>query len=246
MENRLEMLSALAPDFKIICLSNRKERCRKYAAVFEQNKEFLDRMVIYMCFYPDTPALESIYPIWRDAVKAAIACYQDGGKILVCGNGGSAADSEHIVGELLKGFLKKRPLPLEVAAGMDAELSARLQMGLPAVSLVSQSAIITAVANDLGADLIFAQQVMGLGKPGDILIGISTSGNAKNVCQAFRAAKSKRMICIAMTGEADSEMSQLADFTLKAPSKSTPEVQEYHIKLYHAFCAAIESYFFDE
>ena len=182
--------------------------------------------------------------MWERAVQAAVACYEAGGKLLVCGNGGSAADSEHIVGELMKGFLKKRPLSPAFAEKLDPALAASLQMGLPAVSLVSQSAVMTAVMNDLGADAVYAQQVMALGRSGDILIGLSTSGNAENVCRAFQTAKAKQMLCIALTGQEDSRMSRLADVTLRAPSRSTPRVQEYHIRLYHAFGAGVEAHFF--
>lgn len=197
-----------------------------------------------MEYFPDDLSLEAVYPEWEKAVEAAVVCYQNGGKILTCGNGGSASDSEHIVGELMKGFLKKRPVDNELAQKLGPKLAGSLQMGLPAVSLVSQSAIMTAVMNDLGADAVYAQQVMSLGKTGDILIGISTSGNAENVCQAFQTAKAKDMVCIALTGRSDSRMSGLADITLRAPAQSTPKVQEYHIRLYHAFCAAVEARFF--
>lgn len=178
------------------------------------------------------------------AVELIVSCYQAGGKALICGNGGSAADSEHIAGELLKGFLKRRPLPETLAAKLPAGLAGRLQMGLPAVSLVSHSALLTAVINDLGSDLMYAQQVMALGTENDVLIGLSTSGNAENVVNAFHAAAAKGIRRIAMTGERDSRMSALADITLRVPASSTPEVQEYHLKLYHALCAQVEEYFF--
>lgn len=190
-------------------------------------------------------ALKPLTAVWQKAVDAAVACYERGGKLLVCGNGGSAADSEHIVGELMKGFLKKRPLDTDIASKLAPELASRLQMGLPAVSLVSHSALLTAVINDLGAEVMYAQQVMALGVPGDVLIGISTSGNAENVCRAFEVAHAKGMTCIALTGQAESRMSALADIALRAPASATPDVQEYHIRLYHAFCAAVEAHFFD-
>lgn len=188
-----------------------------------------------------------LVPIREEIVRAAgmIAdCYRAGGKVLICGNGGSAADSEHIAGELLKGFMKKRPLTETLAAKLPPELSERLQMSLPAVSLVSQTALMTAVINDLGSDLMYAQQVMGLGTENDILIGISTSGNAANVTNAFYAALAKGVRRIALTGEKDSKMSALADVTLQAPASSTPKVQEYHLKIYHAICAQVEESFF--
>ena len=186
-------------------------------------------------------------PIREELAQAAeliVSCYQAGGKVLICGNGGSAADSEHIAGELLKGFLKRRPLPETLATKLPAGLAGRLQMGLPAVSLVSHSALLTAVINDLGSDLMYAQQVMALGTENDVLIGLSTSGNAENVVNAFHAAAAKGIRRIAMTGERDSRMSALADITLRVPASSTPEVQEYHLKLYHTLCAQVEEYFF--
>ena len=188
--------------------------------------------------------LAPIQEALEQAVGIITDCYRAGGKVLICGNGGSAADSEHIAGELLKGFMKKRPLFETLAAKLPPELAGRLQMSLPAVSLVSQTALMTAVINDLGSDLMYAQQVIGLGTENDVLIGISTSGNADNVTNAFHAAIAKGVRRIAMTGEKDSKMSALADITLRAPAISTPKVQEYHLKMYHAVCAQVEESFF--
>ncbi len=192
----------------------------------------------------ENEALASIEKEIKRAVDMIVDCYKAGGKVLICGNGGSAADSEHISGELLKGFMKKRPLTEELAAKLPAEIAERLQMSLPAVSLVSQTALMTAVINDLGSDLMYAQQVMGLGTEQDVIIGISTSGNAANVTNAFLVAGAKGTKRIAMTGARDSKMSGLAEITLRAPVTSTPKVQEYHLKIYHAICAQVEQYFF--
>ncbi len=188
--------------------------------------------------YPQlAPAQSSI----EAAVAALIECYQKGGKVLVCGNGGSAADSEHIVGELMKGFLSKRKIQDE---GLPKELVENLQGALPAIALTGSPALSTAFSNDVNPYFIFAQQVYGLGKEGDVLIGISTSGNAKNVSYAVQVAKHKKMKTIALTGQADSLLSQSCDITIKAPSASTPKVQEYHLPIYHAICAAVEHAFF--
>lgn len=175
------------------------------------------------------------------AIEAMIASYKKGGKLLVCGNGGSAADSAHIVGELVKGFLKKRPLPAEWDAAMD---HLPLQMGLPAIDLTAQSAVIMAVNNDLGGDLVFAQQVMAYANPGDVIIGLSTSGNAENVILAMRAARLKGAICIGMTGKGGGRMKDYCDILIEGTETETYRVQEEHIRLYHEFCARVEAAFF--
>ena len=192
------------------------------------------------------PKLAELEQNIKGATEKIIYAYENGGKVLICGNGGSAADSEHIAGELLKGFLKKRPLTAQQKSALGDPLAGSLQQSLPAVSLVSQSGIMTAVINDLGADCVFAQQVMGLGCSGDVLIGISTSGNAKNVVNAFKVAKMKGLICIALTGANESEMSALCDVLLNVPALSTPDIQEYHLPVYHAICAEVEAHFFKE
>lgn len=203
--------------------------------------------------------LDSIEKSITDAIEMICGCYENGGKVLVCGNGGSAADSEHIVGELLKGFMKKRPLSEEQAKKIDticqiaqtkgsniqSKISDRLQQSIPAISLVSQCAIQSAVINDLGADLMFAQQVMGLGKEGDVLIGLSTSGNASNVYNAFAVAKANGVKTIAFTGVHGGNLAAICDLLINAPSTSTPNVQEYHMCIYHAICADCEEKIFE-
>jgi D-sedoheptulose 7-phosphate isomerase len=174
-----------------------------------------------------------------------------GGKVLVCGNGGSAADSEHIVGELMKGFRSRRPLPetdrerLEAACGQEGRaLAGRLQRALPAISLVSQVSLGTAVANDLGADLVFAQQVYGYGQPGDALIAISTSGNAGNVLAACRTARAFGLAILGLTGADGGELARACDVCLRAPASDTAEVQVWHLRAYHLLCGLLESEFF--
>lgn len=177
--------------------------------------------------------------------------YQQGGKLLVCGNGGSASDSDHIVGELMKGFMKKRPLGLELKqalqqAGMSVEEAENLQAGLPAINLSAHAALITATINDINGEMIFAQQVLGYGKQGDVLLGISTSGNSKNVQAAVRAAKALGLKTIGMTGALGGELAKLCDVTIKVPERETYKIQELHLPVYHALCAMIEEEFFAE
>jgi len=179
------------------------------------------------------------------AVETMVGCAKAGGKILVCGNGGSAADSDHIVGELMKGFLLKREVPESFAAQMkafdDGEQIARgLQCGIPAIALTQHAALSTAVLNDNDPYMGFAQQVYALGKPGDVLIGLSTSGKAKNVGYALKVGKVLGLTNIGLTGSKDSPMDPLCHITIKAPISETFLVQEYHLPIYHVICAMVE------
>lgn len=180
-------------------------------------------------------------------------CYAEGGKMLLAGNGGSAADCEHIVGELMKGFMSKRPIPAQMRQKLiqfgEAEgryMADRLQGALPAISLVSQSAIATAYANDVAADMVFAQQVYGYGKPGDVLVGLSTSGNSRNVVRALQVARALGMRTVGMTGRDGGEMKRYCDVTICAPYESTPDIQERHLPIYHTLCVMLEHHFFGE
>ena len=177
--------------------------------------------------------------------------FRRGGKLLVCGNGGSAADSEHIVGELMKGFRSRRELPpadrerLEAACGAEGRvLAERLQRALPAISLVSQVSLGTAVANDLGADLVFAQQVYGYGRPGDALIAISTSGNAPNVLAACRTARAFGLKVLGLSGQDGGRLARACDLCLRAPASETSAVQVWHLRAYHLLCALLEAELF--
>ena len=199
------------------------------------------------------PALEICRADIFAAVEEICACYHAGGKLLLCGNGGSAADAEHIVGELMKGFLKKRPLPQTMREKMktvfpqDADyFYENLQGALPAVSLVNSVALGTAFANDQAADLVFAQQVLGLGREGDVLLAISTSGNSKNVLYAAKVARVQGLKTIALTGRSGGKLKTVADVTIAAPSDETYCIQEYHLPVYHALCIAAEKEFFEE
>lgn len=176
------------------------------------------------------------------ALQLMITTYKTGGKILVCGNGGSAADCEHIVGELMKGFLLKR----EVSdAKIPEDLRKNLQGSLPAISLPSQAAILSAFANDVEPDMVYAQLVYGYAKANDLVIGLSTSGNSKNIVNALKVAKCVGAETLAFTGDKDSILSKTADITIQAPESETYMVQEYHLPIYHYLCAKTESYFFD-
>ncbi len=196
----------------------------------------------------------------RDTIESArgllVDTYRDGGKLLLCGNGGSCSDCDHIAGELLKGFLSHRPLSEEDCIALadtlpegEADpdlylLAGQLQGGLPAVSLPAQTAAVTAVCNDTDPALIFAQLTWALGKGGDTLLCLSTSGNSRNVVLAAKAAKAKGMAVLALTGEEDSALSALADMTVQVPARDTYRVQEYHLPVYHYLCAAVEEELF--
>ena len=190
----------------------------------------------------------------RSALEAAFealkSCFQAGNKLLICGNGGSAADTEHIVGELMKGFRSRRSLPeaqrakLRTLYGSDGEeIARRLQGALPAISLVSQISLATAVTNDVSADMVFAQQVFGYGRPGDALIAISTSGNAANVINAVKVARALDLKTIALTGLGGT-LKELVEISISAPGGDTSRIQEYHMAIYHSLCAALEAELF--
>lgn len=176
------------------------------------------------------------------AINLMIDTYKDGGKILVCGNGGSAADCEHIVGELMKGFLLKRKVSEE---RISPELRENLQGALPAISLCSQSGIITAFNNDCNPDFVFAQQVYGYAQKNDLLIAVSTSGNSKNVINAVRVANDLSVNSIALTGKSGGVLKEISTVTICAPSDETYKIQEYHLAIYHYLCAKVEEEFFD-
>ena len=190
------------------------------------------------------PSLEGC----RDSISAALemllAAYRSGGKVLVCGNGGSASDAEHIVGELLKKFKKHRDIPEGLAAKLRPELVSRLEGSLPAVSLVSMSGIMTAFANDVAWETAFAQQVLGLAKPEDVLIALSTSGNSANCVAAAEVMKAIGGRTVAFTGEKESRLSEICDASIRVPETETYKVQELHLPVYHALCAAVEEELF--
>ncbi len=199
------------------------------------------------------PALESCRSEIYAAAETLCGAFRAGGKLVVCGNGGSAADAEHIVGELMKGFLKKRPLPAPLREKMksafpeDADyLCENLQGALPALSLVNAVALGTAFANDQAADLVFAQQVLGVGRKGDALLAISTSGNSKNVVYAAKTARALGLRVVALTGRSGGKLKDVADVTVAVPDDETYRIQELHLPVYHALCIAAEEEFFEK
>jgi phosphoheptose isomerase len=197
------------------------------------------------------PSLTTVKPAIEEACNLLTACYEHGGKVLVCGNGGSCSDSGHIIGELMKSFELKRPIQVTVQeklAVISPErgnyLAQHLQQGLPAISLTAHSALITAIANDIDADIIFAQQVIGYGQPNDILLGISSSGNSQNVLDACIVAKAMNLKVIGLTGETGGKMKEYCDTLINVPGRRTAFVQELHLPVYHLLCQVLENHFF--
>ena len=189
------------------------------------------------------PALSVCEKQISDTLELMIKTYERGGKVLVCGNGGSAADSEHIVGELMKGFHLKRTVHDE---RIPVELRSKLQGALPAISLPSQVAVLSAFINDVDPQMLYAQLVYGYASDKDLVIGISTSGNSENIVNAVTVAKAIGAKTVALTGEKPSRLSELCDVTINVPSCETYEIQEYHLPVYHYLCAALEKHFFSE
>lgn len=195
--------------------------------------------------------------VCRDDIMAAYelleAAYSNGRKLLVCGNGGSASDSEHIVGELMKEFKLKRKVYSDHAAVLkeiDPELgqtlAEHLQGALPAISLTGHSSLQTAYMNDAVPELVFAQQVNGYGQPGDVYLGISTSGNSKNVLYAAVNAKAKSLKVIGLTGAKENKLMKYADVCIRVPETETYKIQELHLPVYHCLCLMLEDHFFGE
>lgn len=189
----------------------------------------------------------------RKAYELLETAYENGRKLLVCGNGGSASDSEHIVGELMKEFKLKRKVYSDHAAVLkeiDPELGQvladNLQGALPAICLTGHSSLTTAFMNDANADLVFAQQVNGYGKPGDVFLGISTSGNSKNVLYAAVNAKAKGLKVIGLTGAKENKLMKYADVCIRVPETETYKIQELHLPVYHCLCLMLEEKFFGE
>jgi D-sedoheptulose 7-phosphate isomerase len=194
------------------------------------------------------PTLQACEPELRAAFDLLAEAFRNGSKLLVCGNGGSAADSEHIVAELMKGFLKPRPISAADIAKLSeaggAAIATRLQGALAAISLPSQMSLLTATANDGDFDMVFAQQVYGLGKPGDVLLALSTSGQSTNICNAVITAKALGLRSIALTGKSGGDLAPLADVAVKVPSDNVAEIQELHLPVYHWLSTELEAAFF--
>ena len=187
------------------------------------------------------PQLEDCKCEIENARDAIIECYRADGKLLLCGNGGSSADCDHIVGELMKGFKLKRRVTDE---RLPEEIRKKLQGALPAISLSSQSAALTAFINDEDYTMVYAQLLYGYARKGDLFLGISTSGNSTNVVNAAKVAKSLGLKTIALTGKKESKLSEICDVTVRVPECETFKIQELHLPTYHCICAEVEEYFF--
>ncbi len=201
-----------------------------------------------VCRYPTLSGVQNDILAAYERIAAA---FRAGGKLLTAGNGGSAADAAHIAGELMKAFMKKRPLTGEEIATLEAvdtargaRLGAILQGALPVISLTDTAPVLTAIANDGAPDALFAQQVWGHGRAGDVLLCISTSGNAENLALAAVAAKARGMQVILLTGATGGRLASLADVAIKVPETVTHRIQEYHTPIYHALCMMLEAAFF--
>ena len=202
------------------------------------------------------PALEICRESLMIAVEKICECFRNGNKLIVCGNGGSAADAMHIVGELMKGFLLPRKIekfnPKFVKRAEELFPSdvnyfkTYMQCALPAISLVGETALTTAYSNDNAPDLVFAQQVFGIGQAGDILLAISTSGNSENVIYAVEVAKIMGITTIAMTGRRGGKLKHIADYAICAPADSAHTILEFHLPIYHMICLAVENEFFGD
>ena len=187
------------------------------------------------------------------AAEALIKCFENGGKLLVAGNGGSCADSDHITGELLKSFCKKRRPSEDFITkikSIDSEtgsyLSDKLQGSLPAIALTNNTALMTASLNDVDGNVMFAQQVNGYGNKGDVFLGISTSGNSKDIVYPTVVAKAKGLVTVALTGKNGGKLKELADISIIVPQNETFMIQELHLPVYHALCLEIEEHFWKE
>lgn len=185
------------------------------------------------------PDLEKVFAILCN-------CFQNNGKLLLCGNGGSAADADHWAGELLKGFIHQRPLSTAEKDGLPLELARKLQGALPAIPLTGFVALSTAFANDVDPQLVFAQLVLGLGRPGDVLVGLSTSGNAHNVCAAMEAARARGLIRVGLSGRTGGCLRPLCDVCIRVPADETYLIQELHLPIYHCLSLMLDDAFFGQ
>ena len=211
--------------------------------VHEQLELLIKRYPVLQCVKDD---IQKTYQIIAES-------YEQGGKLLVAGNGGSAADAEHIVGELMKGFKKPRKLEKDmqdklknVSSDYGSVLAENLQGALLAIALDGHPALTTAYMNDCEPLLCFAQQVNGYGNENDVFLGISTSGNSKNILYAAITAKAKGLKVIGLTGQKDSKLSEIADICIKAPETETYMIQELHLPIYHCLCLMLEEKYFEE
>jgi len=197
------------------------------------------------------PQLSGIRSSIEEAAVMIIKCYSRGGKLLICGNGGSSADADHLAGELMKSFESARRLDdslknrlIEISVNRGKILAEKLEHGLPAISLSAHSALTTAIANDMDASLVFAQQIIGYGMEKDVLVAISTSGNSQNVVDACITARALNLSVIGITGKTGGKMKQYCDVLVNVPETRTAYVQELHLPVLHTICNMIENYFY--
>ncbi len=193
------------------------------------------------------PLLSSCECEIEKTAELLIKAFENGNRLYICGNGGSAADADHIVGELMKGFLKKRPLTeSQTALFEDKVLASGLMQGLPAISLHSQSAFLTAFLNDEDPSLLYAQALYALGKKDDVLLAISTSGNSQNVINAAKVARALGCKVISLVGAKECKLDDVSNIVIHANHTDTYRIQELHLPIYHYICATVEDYFFKE
>ena len=209
------------------------------------------------------PQLKPIGDQIEAAYKILETCYEQGGKLLIAGNGGSCADEEHIVGELMKGFVKRRRVSKEEQAlleqagmqisqdsqleeNLGTELAECLQGGLPAIALTGHNGLSTAFLNDVNGEMIYAQQITGFGKQGDVFLGITTSGNSENIMYAAVAARAKGMKVLGLTGRDGGRLKGICDAAVVVPENETYKIQELHLPIYHALCLMLEEHFFNQ
>lgn len=190
------------------------------------------------------PVLEDCCADMEKAVEIICKMHENGGKLLLCGNGGSSSDCEHISGEFLKGFIKKRPYK-KGELDLEDEILSKLQKGIAAIPLTSLSASLSAFGNDVDSSLSYAQLVQSLGRRGDVFLGISTSGNAANVAAAAKVARAMGMTTIGLTGMGGGKLYDICDVTIRVPEKETYKIQELHLPVYHALCAQCEENIFE-
>jgi D-sedoheptulose 7-phosphate isomerase len=189
------------------------------------------------------PPLETCRPDVQQAFDLLAATFLKDGKLLLCGNGGSASDSEHWAGEMLKGFAHSRPLSVSMRQGLPVEMAARLQWAFPVIPLTGFPSLATAFSNDVNPEYVFAQLVLALGRPGDVLAALSTSGNSPNVCRAAEVARARNIPVIALTGAAGGKLKVLANICICVPATQTPQIQEFHLPVYHCLSLMLEESF---
>lgn len=212
-------------------------------------------MTIHNQYYDDLlaryPELKTCQNEIMDAYCIFEECFRNRGKLLIAGNGGSAADAEHIAGELMKSFRKPRSISRELAETLTAVdnsrgkyLSNNLECGLKAIPLTSHVSLSTAILNDVGNEVLFAQQLLGFADGGDVFLAISTSGNSENILNAAIVAKALGVKVVGLTGASGGELANIADITVKVPQTETFKIQELHLPIYHSWCLMLEDYFF--